>query len=446
MPDSPVPPAATPAQPSRRAFLKTAAVASAVVAAPLVIPARALGKDGNVPPSERIVMAGIGLNNRGRHDLAWALGENDTQFVAIADCRKSNGMKAKEMIDKKNGNTDSKFYADFRELLARPDIDAIVCATSERWHALMSVLTMRAGKDIYCEKPGSMTIAEGRALLDTQRRTGRVFQTGTQRRSEVGFMYCNELARLGRLGKIHTVYAHTLPDVNKHRWLPPEPEPPKEEFDWDMWQGPVPYRAYNRGYLAWHGDPWTHTGGIGEWGSHTIASASWAVDMDHTAAVEYEWPKNDNGDQMVCLWPNGVKLVLNAQGWPKAGVPGMWRGSCGVRIDGTEGWCACADGYTVPEVSHPSLLKEWKKLVNDYLLRSGRPVGHMRDFLNCVKSRRTTVADAAVSHFAMSTVHAANICVQLRRNLKYDGVKEEFINDPEANRLRSRPSRDPWQF
>ncbi|MCX8108431.1 MAG: gfo/Idh/MocA family oxidoreductase, partial [Verrucomicrobiae bacterium] len=200
-------------------------------------------------------------------------------------------------------------------------------------------------------------------------------------------------------------------------------------------------RPYNSEYTrgGWRGHYDFHTSCIGEWGAHTFAQAQAGLDLLHTSPVEYEYVNNPTGDGMVCRFANGVKLVLSRG-------DKYWHGSCGMRFDGTEGWVSVADGYSRPEVSSPSLLADFDKIVNDYITRTQRPMSHVRDFLNCVKSRRQPVANAEVMHHSMSTVHAANICMWLKRNIKYDPVKEEFIGDEEANRLRSRAMRAPYTF
>jgi len=429
---------------SRRHFLQRAAVAGGAVALPAIVPASALGRGGAVAPSERIVMGGIGIGNRGSDDLRWGiLGEADVQFVAICDVRKDRREAVKKMVDERYGNTDCAMYNDMRQFLAgRTDIDAVLIATSDRWHATAAVLAMRAGKDIYCEKPGSMTLAQGRAVAETARRYGRVFQTGTQRLSEANFTVANELLRLGRLGEVRTVRAHiaggTSASMNR-AWLPAEPEPPREELDWDAWLGPAPWRPYNSHYIhgGWHGQYDFHTSCIGEWGSHTFAQCHVALGLGHTSPVFYGYLNNDSGDGMVTRFANGVEMVLAQKGW---------HGSCGVRYEGTEGWVACADGYSRPEVSNPVLLSDYAKLLQDYLSRTGRRMGHMRNFLDCVRTRQPTVANAEVMHRSMSTVHAANIAMWLKRDMRFDPVKEEFVNDSEANRLRSRAMRQPWQI
>jgi hypothetical protein len=428
---------------TRRGLLKGAAAAGATVAMPALVPGRVLGADGTVAPSDRIVTAGIGLANRGGHDLGWAMGQKDCQFVAICDVEKAWRDRVKARVDKQNGNADCATYRDLRELLARTDIDAIIMATSDRWHTQAAIMAMRAGKDVYSEKPPTMTIEEGVALMATQKRYGRVYQVGTQRRSEPHFVVADELLRKGRLGKIHTVHAHIVNSMARHGWLPAEPEPPKEELDWDLWLGPCPWRPFNRRYLhGWGGHLDFHTGGIGEWGSHTINHCQGAMGLDDTSGIEYEFPNAKNPNGMKIKYANGVTMILlGGQGFgPSAG----WRGSCGVRYEGTEGWTAVADGYRVPDVSNPALISDYDKILADYRARTGRSLDHMRDFYDCVKSRRLCISHAEAAHRAMSTVHAANICMWLERNLKYDPVKEEFINDAEANRMRTRARRAPW--
>jgi len=418
-------------------------VAGAALALPSIIPGTALGLNGAVPPSERIVFGGIGIGGRGTGVLKWMLPERDIQFVAVCDAKRTAREAVKRVADDHYGNQGCKTYRDIREFLAlRTDIDAVLIATGDRWHALASILAMRAGKDVYSEKPSAMTIAEGRAVVETAKLYGRVYQTGTQRLSEENFVFCIEIARQGRLGKVHTTYAHIAPwdaAEMKYDWLPAEPEPRKEEVDWDQWLGPCPWRPYNQTYTrgGWRGYYDFHTSCIGEWGAHTFAQAQAGIDCLNTSATKYHYVNNPTGDEMVTVFPNGVKMILSrGDNW--------WRGSCGMRFDGPEGWVAAADGYSKPEVSSPVLLADFRKIVADYMARTQRPMSHVRNVFDCVKSRRLTVANPEVMHRSMSTVHAANICMWLKRDMKYDPVKEEFIGDVEANRLRSRAMREPW--
>jgi len=420
---------------TRRSFLKQATAATVV---PSIFSSSLFGYGGKVSPNDRIVLGGIGMGGRGQYDLSAALQEPDVQFVAVCDVQKNNRQRAKAIVDNRYGNTDCAEYIDFRDLLARPDIDAVVIAPGDRWHTPMSVLAMRAGKDVYSEKPCTMSIAEGKILIDAARRYGRIFQTGMQRRSEANFVFADELARRGMLGQIHTVYAHTLPFEMRTDWLPAQPEPSREEVDWDLWLGQAPWRPYNPGYLGGCG-AWLNFydfgTGVAGWCSHTICQCQGAIDADLTSAIEYEYPDNETAEGFVARYANGVKLVLSCGGW---------RGTCGVRYEGTEGWVSVADDYTVADVSSESLLEERHKLVKQYMEQNQRPMNHMRDFLNCVKARRQTVAHPEVAHRSMTTCHAINISMLLKQNLKWDPIKEEFINNPAANRLCSRSGRQPW--
>ncbi len=428
----------------RREFIKSAAGAGALAAAaPMVIEAASLGMGGRAAPNSRIVFGGIGIGNRGRGDLEWLMRNNDVQFVATCDPNRKRREDVKKMVDAKYGNQDCRLYSDVREFLAaRPDIDAMLVTTGDRWHATASIMAMRAGKDVYSEKPSCMTIAEGQAVVEAARRYGRVYQTGTQRLSEPKFVFAIELARSGRLGKVHTARAHIAPwdaAEMRHDWLPAEPEPPKDEMDWDQWLGPCPWRPYNSKYVwgQWRGHYDFHTSAIGEWGAHTFAQAQAGLDLLNTSPVHYQYVKDPTGHGMVTTFANGVKMTLSRGNE-------YWRGSCGMRFEGPEGWVAVADGYKTPEVSRPELLSDYDKIVNDYKARTGRALDHMRNFVDCIKSRRPTVTNAEVMYHTMTTVHAANICMWLKRDMRFDPVKAEFINDPEANRLRSRAMREPW--
>ena len=426
---------------SRRQFLKRAAAVSSVFAVPYIIPGPALGKGGAVAPSERIIMGAIGLGGRGSGDLGWALGESDIQVVAVCETRKDRRDAAKNAVDGKYGNKDCATYRDFRQMYAdHPEIDAVLIATGDRWHSMLSILAMKAGKDVYCEKPGSLAIAEGQAVVATAKRYGRVFQTGTQRLSQANFVFAAEMARTGRLGKINTLRAHIAGGTSytSKTWLPAEPEPPKDEMDWDMWLGPCPWRPYNSRYIngGWHGCYDFHSGSIGEWGSHTITQCLMAIPEHYNDVLEFEFPDNESGDGVVVHYPNGIKMFLEAGGW---------RGSCGNKVEGSEGWVSVADGYERPEVSDLALLKDFDKIVQDYIAANDRPMNHMRDLFNCVRNRRQPVANPVMMHRSMSMVHAANICMWLKRNVKWDPVKQEFVGDADANRLRSRAMREPWR-
>ena len=428
---------------SRRKFLKHAAGA---VALPFFVPASALGRDGTVAPSNRIVMAGIGLGGRGQGGLRTGdLPDKEVQFVAVCDVWNARREQVKAIVDAHYGNKDCATYIDMRELLARKDIDVIHTATGDRWHAGVSIAAMKAGKDVYTEKPASMTVREGQMVVAAARKYGRVYQAGMQRLSEPNFVVCNELLRLGRLGEVKKVYAHLAPSswagVNLHRdWMPAQPLPPREVVDWDAWLGPCAWRPYNEKYLrhGWSRDHDLYTGIIGEWGSHTYAQCHDALGAEGTSPVFYQCMHKNVPNGMVMRFANGVEMIS---------AKGGWHGTCGVRYEGSEGWVSCADGYSLPEVSRPSLLADYQKILADYCVRTGYTgQNHMRQFLNSVKTRAKTIANPVMMHRSMTSVHCANIAQWLGRDMTWDPAKEEFVNDPEANRMLSRTPRPGWEI
>ncbi|HNY27231.1 MAG TPA: Gfo/Idh/MocA family oxidoreductase [Candidatus Sumerlaeota bacterium] len=432
---------------TRRQFLVRGTTAAGVLAAPWIIPASALGRDGAVAPSERIVMGGIGVGGRGSYDLGALLSQKDVQVVAVCDLVKGRREAAKNSVDAAYATKDCAMYGDMRQLLAeRADVDAVLIATGDRWHALASVWAMQAGKDVYCEKPACLTMAQGQAIVETVRRYGRVFQTGAQRLSEPHHVFAIEMARSGRLGAIHTVYADTRwRDGLRHDWLPAEPEPPREELDWDAFIGPCPWRPYNQGYLnsGWY-KFYDFATDVAMWGAHTVAQALAGLDMSAVSSIEFEYAGPDA--TMETRLSNGVKLVLfrvSGSVWESCQY---WHGSCGERFDGSDGWAAAADGYSRPDVSSPALLLEYKKVLEEYTARTQRSLDHVRDFVDCIRSRRSPVANAEVMSRSMNICLAADICEQLKRNLKFDLAKAEFVNDPEANRMRFRAMRAPYMF
>ncbi len=427
---------------SRRQFVRSAVQAGALTTAPMIVPSSVLGqRAGAVPPSDRVVMAGIGIGNRGSSDLAAILSYKDTRFVAICDVRNERREAVKSLVDKRYGSSDCAMYDDQFEVLARQDIDAVLIATGDRWHAPLSIIAAQHGKDVYCEKPCSMTIQESHALAAAFRRYGRVYQAGCQRRNGGNFVFAVELAREGKLGKLKALHANAgpadrWPPTTSHDWLPAEPAPPRQLLDWDRWLGPCPWRPYHPAYVQgrWRGYFDFHGGGILEWGSHTADLCQWAGDLDHTQPVEYE-PKGDNkGPYYVyCRYANGVQLILRDGGWPDLGP-------CAVRFEGDNGWVETGDNDTI--------------LVSDNLRSELHPVSpyklalhyHMRDFIDCIKTRSQTRANADHAANTHVTCHAAYIAWQLGRKLSWDPAKQEFVGDAEANRMRTREMREPWRL
>jgi predicted dehydrogenase len=417
---------------NRRQLIKTAAQAGAVLMAPYVIPGSVLGMDGAVAPSEQVVLGAIGLGGRGTGDLNCFMNNADVRFIAISDVRRERRDAIKAMADSRYGNTDCAMYRDMHEILARTDIDAMLIATGDRWHTMAAITAAKAGKDVYCEKPCSMTISESRALADTYRKYDRIYQAGTQRRSIGNFLFAADLVATGKLGKLHTVHANTRPPATKHTWLPAEPEPPIDEVDWNRWLGPCPWRPYNSQYVRgrWRGFFDFHGGGILEWGAHTVDLCQWAAQKDHTTPVEYV----PEGNGLTTTYDDGLKLIMRDGGW-------MGLGTCSVRYEGDEGWIETGDSGKF--AIYPESLRTEQTVFN----RAGTdPTTHIRNFLNCVKTRKPANANAEVAARSHVVSHAAYIAWQLGRTVKFDPVKEEFLGDDEANRMRSRAMRDPWRI
>jgi predicted dehydrogenase len=419
----------------RRGFLKTALSASAAVMAPQIIPSSALGRDGAVPPSERIVLGGIGIGNRGTYDLGCFLDQKDVQFVAVCDIKQARRDAVKKMTDKQYGNQDCGQYRDFRELLDRRDIDAVLIATGPNWHATAAMYAAKAGKDIYCEKPCTKNISQSLILAETMRRTGRVFQAGTQRRNLPHFAFACELARTGRLGKLKAVHAHPAGmTASMSGWLPAQPEPPKDVVDWDLYLGPAAWRPFNAKLLDgfnFEKGGGLVGGGVLEWGSHCVDLCQWAAGADNTAPVEYNPPEDG---RIVARYANGVELIIREGGW-------LPLGSCPVRFEGEDGWVEAGDSGKMV-LSSPELLAG--RTVAEI---GGYPATfHVRDFLDCVKTRSKPKAHADAACYSHIACHAANIAIALERKLTFDPQKNEFVGDDQANRLRSEALREPWRL
>jgi predicted dehydrogenase len=431
---------------TRRGALKVSAAAATAVAFPGIVSARALGRGGAPAASERITLGVIGIGPRCTYDLTSMLAQKDMQCVAIADVQASRRQAGKALVDRRYMNQDCKLYRDFREMLARADIDAVLIATGDRWHAAASIAAARAGKDVYSEKPCGLTIADCQNLADTMNRYGRVFQAGTQRRSVPNFQVAINLAHSGKLGKVHTLYASVYIPGNNFDWLPAEPEPTREEVDWDLWLGPAPWRPYNHSYVqgGWRGYYDFDSGArLLDWGAHTVDLCQWANQADDTMPVEYEpTPRS-----IIARYSNGVKLVLDFLETPFGQRPGWVQhlGTCPVRFVGDEGWVEVGDSGEI-EVSSAALKNELKAGDGKHQTVGLDVSAHARNFFDCIKSRGQTAANPKVMRHSHIACHAAALAWILGRKLTLDPVREEFVGDDEANRLRSRAAREPWCF
>lgn len=422
---------------TRRGFMKAGLLGAAAVASPCLISARVLGLDGNVSPSNTVNLGGIGCRSRGGEDMRIFLDRADIRLRAICDIRKDQRDRWQAETEKRYNDKPCDAYRDMEDLLARDDIDAVLIATGDRWHTMASITAARYGKDIYCEKPLSLTIAESIALADAVNRYGVVYQAGTQRRNIGNFQLAAKIVQSGKLGKLLEVHANTLWPATDQAWLPAEPQPGIEECDWDRWLGPCPWRPYNHAYVdgSWRGHYDFHGGGILEWGSHTVDLCQWAAQKDDTTPVRFEPQFNEDGsinDQVHAWYADGVKLVMRSSGW-------VGLGTCSARYVGEEGWIETGDSGRMA-VSNDALRGELKF----FGILGTDPINHIAEFVECVKTRRNPSANANVAAQSHIASHCAYIAWQLRRPVDYDPAKNEFLNDPEANRMRTRAQRAPY--
>ena len=392
------------------------------------------------PPSDKITLGVIGIGPRCRKVIKGMMAHEDMQCVALADVQANRRQRGKQLIDEHYGNKDLQLYQDFREVLARKDIDAVLIATGDRWHSLASRMAAEAGKDVYSEKPCGITIADCQKLANTIQRTGRIFQAGTQRRSVTNFMRAVQLAHEGKLGKVHTLHASIYRPKFNNTWLPAQPSPPKEEVDWNMWLGPAPWRPFNQKYVngRWRGIFDFDSGAtLLDWGAHTLDLCQWANQSDDTMPLTYE--PFDN--HITATYSNGVKLILHFLDTPFDKRPGWIQhlSTCPVRFVGDEGWVEVGDSGGIV-VSSEALEKEVADMPRNI---SGLGVGaHSRNFFDCIKSRKPPVANEQVMRNSHIACHTAAIAWMLNRKLTLDPKTDLIVGDPEANSLAKRPARE----
>jgi predicted dehydrogenase len=433
---------------TRRQFMRNTVATSTAVSLPLIATSQALGQGAKTAPSGKITLGVIGCGPRCRYVLGGMLTLEDVQCVALADVQKSRRDEGKALIDELNGNSDCVLYKDFREILARDDIDAVLIATGDRWHAHAAMMAAEAGKDVYCEKPCAITIGLCQELAETFARTGRIFQAGTQRRSVANFRQAVEMAQSGALGKIHTLYASIYEPKFRTEWRPGEPTPHPDDVDWNMWLGPAPWRLYNSKYVSggWRGFYDFDSGSrLLDWGAHTVDLCQWAANADDTMPVEYV----PGEKEITAHYANGVKLVMEFLETPFAERPGWHQhlGTCPVRFVGDAGWVETGDSGGI-EVGPESLKAKMKDLpqsveASEVNAQPGlKVVAHARNFVDCIKSRQPTVTNPNVVLHSHITCHAAAMAWMLKRPLKFDPKAEAFIEDDEANRMRTRTVRD----
>jgi predicted dehydrogenase len=407
---------------SRRGFLtQSTRLALAGVAAPCIIPSGVLASAGEPGANDRIGIGFIGVGRRAQQLMGLPKG---AEIVAISDVHQ-------QRLDEVAKGKKYRTYKDYRKMLESSDVDAVIIATPDHWHALNSIHACQAGKDVYCEKPMSLTIREGRAMVEAVRKHKRIFQTGSQQRSMDACRFGCELVRNGRIGKIHTVHADNYPSP----WecdLPPQPVP--DGLDWDMWLGQTPLRPYHidiylprakPGWISFR--PWSG-GEMTGWGAHGLDLIQWALGMDESGPVEL-WPE---GEGLKCpvtfRYANGIVVKLDGKG-PHGG--GLFVGDKGeIMIDRGK-------YKTTPD----ALAKDPLKDSDIHLYKSN---DHMRNWVDCIRSRQLPIADVEIGHRSTAMCHLGNIARWAGRKLQWDPVKERFVGDEEANKFVERPMRAPW--
>jgi predicted dehydrogenase len=424
---------------NRRQFLGHAAASTtAALALPRFLPATALGRDGTVAPSEKITVGCIGTGSHGTHrNLRFYLEQPDAQVVAVCDVDGNHMATAKQQVDQKYGSGDCATTRDFRDILARPDIDAVMISTPDHWHVLMSVLAVRAGKDVQCEKP-TLTIDEGKVLVKTVREHNKVFQTSTEDRSLPVYHRMAELVRNGRIGKLQRI--EVILPKQPPRPGDPTPQPVPPELDYEMWLGPAPEAPYTKDRVhfnfRWISD---YSGGIiCDWGTHLFDTAQWANDTEHTGPVQIEGTGT--------FWEGGlfdtVKDYDVTYTYANGVVMTCRPGNPSIKFIGTEGWVGNRGWIGRLEASS----EEIKNAVigPDELHLYTNPAGEHRDFLDCVKSRKDPYFPVDIGHRVATVCHLGNLAIQTGRKLKWDPDGEIFPEDPQANQLLQRPMRSPW--
>jgi myo-inositol 2-dehydrogenase / D-chiro-inositol 1-dehydrogenase len=421
-------------QTSRRRFIRTGMTVAAV---PCILPSRVLGATA---PSKQITVGFIGT---GEHGIGWNLrrylGFRDARVLAVCDVDRARMQKAKEIVDEQYLNRDCAMTKDFREILARPDIDAVMISTPDHWHTLMSLRAIEAGKDVQCEKP-TLTIDEGKRLVQAVRQSGRVYQTSTEDRAVPVYHRMAELVRNGRIGKLQRIEV-LLP---KQPTVPgdPTPQPVPPGLDWDLWLGPAPVAPYTKDRVHFHFRwIWDYSGGIiCDWGTHLFDTAQWANDTERSGPVEIEGTGTH--------WEDGlydtVKDYDVTYRYANEVTMTCRPGNPGIMFFGTDGWVGNRGWLGPLEASSDSIRDS--VIGPDEIRLYTNPEGEHRDFLDCVKSRKDPYFPADIGHRVSTVCHLANIAIRLGRKLHWDPESEQFVNDATATSMMSRAMRSPWQL
>lgn len=440
----------------RRNFLHQSTKAALGAAlAPTIIPSRVWGKAGSTYHNSKINLGAIGVGQMGTSHLRTCLGHDDVRVLAICDVRKEHREAARQRVAETYGEDNCATYNDFRELLARDDIDAIFMACPDHWHVLIGMEAARRGKAMYYEKPMSYTVAEAQAMRATLDRYPVVFQFGTQQRSNERYRFAVELARNGYLGEVKRVVVGSA----GYAAVPPQPiEPVPEGFDYEMWLGPAPYkpftplrctrnwtliRDYSLGCLS------------GAYGIHNVDTAQWVLDADDSGPVEVEGifgkiPREGLFDtyqefEVEHTYANGVKLIHLEHVRARSKFPQFAEAdganSMAMLVEGSEGWIFAARGELRTE---PKSLMRTVVGPNEFKLPPSN--NHWRNFLDAVKTGSPTICPVGPGVKAEIVCQQAEISLRLGKKLRWDNENERFIDNEEANRLLSSPMRAPWHI
>ena len=428
---------------SRRDLITGAAV---FAAAPMVVKASALGRQGATAPSARLTIGVIGVGKQAKGHLNAFIRTPEVQVVAVCDVDTTRRENAKKIVDDWYSSDTTykgcKTYVDYRELLARKDIDAVLIGTPDHWHCTIAVDAVKHGKDVYCEKPLTLTIAEAKLMVDAVRKHKRVLQTGSQQRSDKEFRVACEAVRNGRIGKVKQVYV-SVGGPSKPCDLTEEPMEPG--LDWDMWLGQSPQRPYNsvlspRGvhdhFPNWRLYREFSGGGMTDWGAHHFDIAQWGLGMDESGPIEVIPPDDPSkGIGVKFLYANGAEVIHGGY----KGPDGVERG--GVHFVGDRG---------VVYVDRGKLISWPDEIVKTPLGASEKPLftspGHHQNWYDCIKSREKPICDVEIGARSVTVCHLGNLAYWNGRKLKWDPEKWHFVNDKEADKWRDRERREPWKL
>jgi len=440
---------------TRRALLKQAVT---LAAAPSVLAASSLGAEGGVPPNDRITLGFIGIGMMGRGHLRCCLSAADAQVVAVCDVDRSRREHARASVEQGYAEREGRgtfrgcrAYTDLREMLARDDLDAVLIATGDRWHALATVMAARAGKDVYCEKPASLTVAGACAMIETVHRYGRVFQTGLQQRSAAQFHKACALVRAGAIGAVQDVYVGH-PGASSDVALPAEPVP--DGLDWDLWLGPAPWRPFNSRYhhygppqrvVPWHFCRDFGGGNLTSNAVHAFDVVQWGLGMDGSGPVRIVPPETGRVPSLTYTYADGVRCQVTWRLEPgKHAVPEGWDPAERIRpfgalFVGREGWIHVGREHYL--AAHPSSILHQR--VAEAEPGGGIPTHH-QNWFDCIRTRRRPASDVVSGCGSTIMAHLGCIAHWTGRALTWDPARKVFPGDAEATRWLSRPMRSPW--